>query len=255
MDLITLALAKKYTDKKQEEAVSPEAIKQAVDAYMAENSETDPTVPTWAKQPEKPKYTAAEVGALPADTPIPEGIPIPSSAQVGQTIVVKAVDENGVPTEWEPGNAGAKWNLVRHLEVEEDVATVSISSDEAGNPISDKKYSEMYVDYYILGLGKGNYSSRYGSISFWFDGGWGGGMSVNFSNGGNGYDGIRSAVHAVRPPIQGVGLSGEAPIFYAIMAHSGQIQYAPYDDKCLVGVNISTAAGITAGSVFNVYAR
>jgi hypothetical protein len=26
-------------------------------------SETDPTVPDWAKQPEKPKYTAAEVGA------------------------------------------------------------------------------------------------------------------------------------------------------------------------------------------------
>ena len=33
--------------------------------------ETDPTVPAWAKQPEKPSYTAAEVGALPADTVIP----------------------------------------------------------------------------------------------------------------------------------------------------------------------------------------
>ena len=27
--------------------------------------ETDPTVPAWAKQPEKPTYTAQEVGALP----------------------------------------------------------------------------------------------------------------------------------------------------------------------------------------------
>ena len=27
--------------------------------------ETDPTVPTWAKQPTKPSYTAAEVGANP----------------------------------------------------------------------------------------------------------------------------------------------------------------------------------------------
>lgn len=33
--------------------------------------ETDPTVPEWAKQPERPKYTAEEVGALPADTKIP----------------------------------------------------------------------------------------------------------------------------------------------------------------------------------------
>lgn len=33
--------------------------------------ETDPTVPSWAKQPNKPSYTASEVGALPADTKIP----------------------------------------------------------------------------------------------------------------------------------------------------------------------------------------
>ena len=33
--------------------------------------ETDPTVPDWAKQPQKPPYTAQEVGALPAGTKIP----------------------------------------------------------------------------------------------------------------------------------------------------------------------------------------
>lgn len=33
--------------------------------------ETDPTVPSWAKQPNKPKYTASEVGALPNTTKIP----------------------------------------------------------------------------------------------------------------------------------------------------------------------------------------
>lgn len=33
--------------------------------------ETDPTVPAWAKQPNKPTYTAAEVNALPANTKIP----------------------------------------------------------------------------------------------------------------------------------------------------------------------------------------
>lgn len=34
-------------------------------------TETDPTVPAWAKAASKPTYTAAEVGALPANTPIP----------------------------------------------------------------------------------------------------------------------------------------------------------------------------------------
>lgn len=39
----------------------------------AVQTETDPTVPSWAKQPRKPTYTAAEVGALPANTTIPQG--------------------------------------------------------------------------------------------------------------------------------------------------------------------------------------
>lgn len=34
--------------------------------------ESDPTVPEWAKQPNKPQYTAQEVGALPSDTEIPD---------------------------------------------------------------------------------------------------------------------------------------------------------------------------------------
>lgn len=35
------------------------------------SNETDPTVPSWAKQPSKPTYTASEVGALPDSTVIP----------------------------------------------------------------------------------------------------------------------------------------------------------------------------------------
>lgn len=35
------------------------------------NSETDPTVPAWAKAPTKPTYTPGEIGALPSDTEIP----------------------------------------------------------------------------------------------------------------------------------------------------------------------------------------
>ena len=38
------------------------------------SSETDPTVPSWAKQPSKPSYTASEVGALPDSTHIPSKV-------------------------------------------------------------------------------------------------------------------------------------------------------------------------------------
>lgn len=40
-----------------------------------------------------------EIGSI-----IPEAIPVPTTATVGQMIVVKAVDENGKPTEWEAVN-------------------------------------------------------------------------------------------------------------------------------------------------------
>lgn len=55
-----------------ESAQDPDAIKNAVDDYLANNpikvNETDPTVPAWAKSKEKPTYTAEEVGALSAET-------------------------------------------------------------------------------------------------------------------------------------------------------------------------------------------
>lgn len=60
---------------KIEESQDPDAIKNAVEDYLQNNpihvDEKDPTVPDWAKQPEKPKYTATEVGALPSTTNIP----------------------------------------------------------------------------------------------------------------------------------------------------------------------------------------
>ena len=41
------------------------------DSALQSYTETDPTVPSWAKQQNKPTYTAQEVGALPSDTTIP----------------------------------------------------------------------------------------------------------------------------------------------------------------------------------------
>ena len=62
-------------------SVSAEDIATAVEEYMTAHpfEETDPTVPDWAKQPEKPTYTASEVGALPNTTIIPTALPNPNA--------------------------------------------------------------------------------------------------------------------------------------------------------------------------------
>ncbi|MGM9661090.1 MAG: hypothetical protein ACI3WQ_10870, partial [Faecousia sp.] len=61
-----------YIGKIEGGATDEAVVQRIVDAYLAANpptvTETDPTVPAWAKQPQKPTYTAAEVGALSAET-------------------------------------------------------------------------------------------------------------------------------------------------------------------------------------------
>lgn len=121
------------------EKESEQVIEEVVGKYLQNNpiisEETDPTVPEWAKQPNKPTYTAAEVGALPADTVIPDGgIPVPTTASVGQTVVVKSVDETGKPTAWEPvalpsGSGGDGWKLIGEITTTEPVSSVNITGD------------------------------------------------------------------------------------------------------------------------------
>jgi hypothetical protein len=67
---------------------------------------------------------------------IPEGgsggIPIPETAEVGQTIVVKAVDENGKPTEWMPGG---KWEELYSVTLTEEVDSIHIGLPEPAKRI------------------------------------------------------------------------------------------------------------------------
>lgn len=60
-------------DTLEKEPISEEQIEKSVKSYLEKNpiEETDPTVPAWAKEKEKPTYTAEEVGALPSTTVIP----------------------------------------------------------------------------------------------------------------------------------------------------------------------------------------
>ena len=65
--------------------------------------ETDPTVPAWAKQPEKPTYTAEEVGARPADwKPTPQEI----GAQPAGNYALKS-EIPSVPVQSVNGKTGA----------------------------------------------------------------------------------------------------------------------------------------------------
>lgn len=128
--------------------VSKEDIQNAVNDYLDQNpvsfEEKDPTVPAWAKKPNKPTYTAAEVGALPVDTVIPEGgIPIPPTASVGQTIVVKAVDESGKPTEWEAadmasGGSGGGLKYFGKVTISQNVTSLVITNVD-GTPLNAKR--------------------------------------------------------------------------------------------------------------------
>jgi hypothetical protein len=57
-------------------------------------TETDPTVPSWAKQVSKPSYTASEVGALPDDTSIPSK----TSDLVNDSGFITGVTSTSTPT-------------------------------------------------------------------------------------------------------------------------------------------------------------
>lgn len=86
-----------------EEMQDPDAIKKAVDDYLDNNpiqiEEKDPTVPAWAKQPNKPAYTAKEVGALPDNTEIPPPYVLPS-AMADNLGGVKAIPATDAMTEY-----------------------------------------------------------------------------------------------------------------------------------------------------------
>ena len=115
-------------------------------------------VPDWAKADSKPTYTANDVGAVPTDSvttavnaestnenvptakavydalqniDIPSGTDISlgvTGATVGQTIKVKAVDDNGKPTAWEAVNMAAGdtevWEKVCEVTTTEDVSFI-----------------------------------------------------------------------------------------------------------------------------------
>lgn len=61
------------------------------DTALQSYTETDPTVPAWAKEPNKPTYTASDVGAVPTTRTV-------NNKALSANISLTASDVNAVPT-------------------------------------------------------------------------------------------------------------------------------------------------------------
>lgn len=120
---------------------STEEIKEAVGAYMQEHpfEETDPTVPDWAKQPEKPTYTAEDVGALPDNTKIPTKtselendsgfLNSPPTPEVGKILKIKSVNEDGTFTcEWADSGSNLDVRINGESIVQDGVAEIPLAN-------------------------------------------------------------------------------------------------------------------------------
>lgn len=69
-----------------------------------------------------------------------------TGAEVGQTIKVAAVDENGRPTAWEAAKSGENWELIKTLNFTEDTYSIDmIETDNNGNPFELTAYQVVSV--------------------------------------------------------------------------------------------------------------
>ena len=67
------------------------AYKTKLDSALTSYTETDPTVPAWAKEPNKPTYTASDVGAVPTTRTV-------NNKALSANISLTASDVSAVPT-------------------------------------------------------------------------------------------------------------------------------------------------------------
>lgn len=140
---------------------STEEIKEAVGAYMQEHpfEETDPTVPDWAKRPEKPTYTAEDVGALPDNTKIPTKtseldndsgfLNSPPAPEVGKILRVKSVNKDGTfVCEWADDGSNLDVRINGESIVQDGVAEIPISSHDTLGLV----YTDNSAGGYTTGL-------------------------------------------------------------------------------------------------------
>ena len=69
-------------------------------------------------------------------------IKTPEEASVGQTIVVKSVDENGKPTAWEAADLSKSYRIIADVTLAETVSEIKIEKDTEDNPF---ELEDVYV--------------------------------------------------------------------------------------------------------------
>ena len=163
-EVLSYVSLSKRMDELERNSVSDEKISEAINNYLKENpiTESDPTVPAWAKASEKPKYTAKEVGALSQDE-LQNGVNFAleqakesgefngADGKDGNDYVLTESDKQEIADMIEipdiPESGGASgsnaWRKIADLNIEEDCGEVFINQDIDGKPFKA-------VAYYIL---------------------------------------------------------------------------------------------------------
>lgn len=132
---------------------------QLVEKQVAAQEETDPTVPSWAKQETKPSYTASEVGAIPSsEIGVAGGVAtLGSDGKVPQSQLPSYVDDvleyssqSSFPVPGESGkiyvaldtNKTYRWSGSAYVEISQSLALGETSSTafagDRGKAIEDK---------------------------------------------------------------------------------------------------------------------
>ena len=128
--------------------------KSEIDSKNYLTSESDPTVPNWAKQPNKPTYTAREVGALPDTTVIPDISPLATKEELASSLNEKA-DKTEVYTKSEIDNKGF---LTEHQSLEDyalktDIPDISNLAAKDEVAFKNDVYTKTEVDEKIESAG------------------------------------------------------------------------------------------------------
>lgn len=106
------------------------------------------------------ELTYTETEYLTKTTP---GVVKVATAEVGQTIKVKSVDKNGVPTAWEAvdmpsgGGGSGKWKQIANVTIEEAIQSVEWTTFADGTPL---RASKFFVVFSLTSLAQGNTSMR-----------------------------------------------------------------------------------------------
>ena len=108
--------AKKYLTSVPSEYVTETEL--AAKKYLTSYTETDPTVPSWAKAASKPSYTASEVGAVPTTRTV-------NNKALSANITLSASDVSAVPTSRTVNGKALSSNITLSAS---DVSAVSTSS-------------------------------------------------------------------------------------------------------------------------------